>query len=162
MLFCNAKSVVFTPKVYFSYEYGDLLTVAKYGLFYNEFNYTNSSLKSSLNIVHRINLQITNYWPRNLIFGNDFEHTYNSNISDNFKKDVYLWNTSLFYLFFDKKMTLKLKVYDFLNQSLSAINTISPKAIHDEENTVLKRYAMFSMVYKMGTFGGKVKPLKNL
>ena len=30
---CNAKSVVFSPKVYFSYEYGDLLTVAlSYGL----------------------------------------------------------------------------------------------------------------------------------
>ena len=71
-------------------------------------------MKSSLNIVHRINLQTTNYWPRNLIFGNDFGYTYDSNISDDFKKDVYLCNTSLSYLFFDKKMTLKLKVYDFL------------------------------------------------
>ena len=97
-----------------------------------------------------------------MIFDNDLGYTYNSNISNDFKKDFYLWNTSLSYLFSDKKMTLKLKVYDFLNQSLSAINTISPKAIHDEENTVLKRYAMFSLVYKMGLYGGKVKPLKNL
>ena len=101
---CNAKSVVFTPKIYFSYKYGDLLPAAlSFGLSYNEFNYTNSSLKSSSNIVHRIKLQTTNYWSKNLIIGNDFEYTYNSNISDDFKKDFYLWNTSLSHAFFDKK-----------------------------------------------------------
>ena len=97
-----------------------------------------------------------------MIFGNDFGYTYNSNISNDFKKGFYLWNASLSYEFFDKKMTLKLKVYDVLNQNLSAIRTITSTAIRDEDNTVLKRYAMFYLVYKTRTFGGKVKPLKNL
>ncbi len=154
----DAKSLGFTPRVYFSYDYGELLTVApSYGLSYNESKYTNSSLKASSNVVHRINLQTTNYWPNNWVFGNDFGYTYNSNISDGFKKDFYLWNTSLSYGFFDKKMTLKVKVYDVLNQNLSATRTISPTTIRDEENTVLKRYAMFSLAYKLGNFGGKEK-----
>ncbi|MBP6759294.1 MAG: outer membrane beta-barrel protein, partial [Flavobacterium sp.] len=152
----DSKSLGVTPRVNFSYDYGELLTVApSYSLSYNESRYTNSSLKASSNVVHRINIQTTNYWPKNWIFGNDFGYTYNSNISDDFKKDFYLWNTSLSYGFFDKKMTLKVKVYDVLNQNQSATRTISPTTIRDEENTVLKRYAMFSLAYKLGNFGGK-------
>ena len=154
----DAKSLGITPRVYFSYDYGELLTVApSYNFSYNETNFTNTSLNASSNFVHRINLQITNYLPKNWIFGNDFGYTYNSNISDGFKKDFYLWNTSLSYGFFDKKMTLKVKVYDVLNQNLSATRTITPTTIRDEENTVLKRYAMFSLAYKLGNFGGKEK-----
>lgn len=157
----DATSLGISSGLYFSYDYGDLLTLApSYGLSYNESNYTNSSLKSSANVVHRINFQTTNYWPKNWIFGNDFGYTYNSNISDGFKKDFYLWNTSLSYLFFDKKMTLKVKVYDVLNQNLSATRTISPTTIRDEENTVLKRYVMFSLAYKLGSFGGKDKSFR--
>ncbi|NDP27350.1 MAG: outer membrane beta-barrel protein [Flavobacterium sp.] len=157
----DAKSLGITPKVYFSYDYGELLTVApSYSLSYNESKYTNSSLKASSNVVHRINIQTTNYWPKNWIFGNDFGYTYNSNISNDFKKDFYLWNTSLSCVFMDKKMALKVKVYDVLNQNQSATRTISPTTIRDEENTVLKRYAMFSLAYKLGNFGGKEKRSK--
>ena len=152
----DAKSLGVTPRIYFSYDYGELLTIApSYSLSYNESRYTNSSLKASSNVVHNMNIQTTNYWPKNWIFGNDFGYTYNSKISDDFKKDFYLWNTSLSYGFFDKKMTLKVKVYDVLNQNQSATRTISPTTIRDEENTVLKRYVMFSLAYKMGNFKKK-------
>ncbi len=152
----DAKSLGFSPKVYFSYDYGELLTIApSYNMSYNESKYMNSALKASSNVVHQFNIQTTNYWPKNWVFGNDFGYTYNSNISNDFKKDFYLWNTSLSYLFLDKKMTLKVKVYDVLNQNQSATRTISPTTIRDEENTVLKRYAMFSLAYKLGSFGGK-------
>ena len=153
----DAKSLGVTPRVYFSYDYGELLTVApSYSLSYNETKYENTGRLNS-SVVHRINIQTTNYWPKNWIFGNDFGYTYNSNLSGDFKKDFYLWNTSLSYGFFDKKMTLKVKVYDVLNQNQSAARSISATIIRDEENTVLKRYAMFSLAYKLGSFSGKEK-----
>jgi hypothetical protein len=151
----SAKSLGVSPNVYVSYDYGELLSVSpSYGLSYNESTYSNSSIKASSNVLHRINIQTTNYWPKNWIFGNDFGYNYNSNISGDFKKDFYLWNTSLSYGFFEKKMTLKVKVYDVLNQNQSATRTIAATTIRDEENTVLKRYAMFSLTYKLGSFGG--------
>lgn len=157
----DAKSLGVTPRVYFSYDYGELLTIApSYSLSYNERKYENTG-RSSSNVVHRINIQTTNYWPKNWVFGNDFGYTYNSNLSGDFKKDFYLWNTSLSYGFFDKKMTLKVKVYDILNQNQSATRTISPTTIRDEENTVLKRYAMFSLAYKLGSFSGKERRSRN-
>lgn len=83
-----AKSVVVTPSVYASYDYGEVLSIApSYSLSYNETRYENYSRDATSNVIHRINMQTTSYWPANLIFGNDFGYTYNSNISDDFKKD---------------------------------------------------------------------------
>ncbi|MXO04054.1 outer membrane beta-barrel protein [Flavobacterium sp. HBTb2-11-1] len=158
-----AKSVVVTPSVYASYDYGEVLSIApSYSLSYNETRYENFSRDATSNVIHRINMQTTSYWPANLIFGNDFGYTYNSNISDDFKKDFFLWNTSLSYGFLDKKLYAKVKVYDVLNQNQSATRTISPTSIRDEENTVLKRYVMFSLAYKIGNFaeskkGGRIQ-----
>jgi hypothetical protein len=53
------------------------------------------------------------------------------------------------------------KVYDVLNQNQSAVRTITPTAIRDEENIVLKRYLMFSLTYKIEKFAGKEKPARN-
>lgn len=157
----NAKSTGVTPKAYLSYDYGEILTIApSYNLSYNHSKYENTSRDATSNVVHRLNLQTTTYWPENLIFGNDFGYTYNSNISDSFKKDFYLWNTSLSYGFLDKKLYAKVKVYDVLNQNLSATRTISATAIRDEENTVLRRYVMFSLAYKIGNFTGSEKGSK--
>ena len=54
-------------------------------------------------------------------------------------------------------MTAKIKVYDVLNQNLNTTRTITPIAIRDEENTVLQRYAVFSLMYKIEKFAGKEK-----
>lgn len=152
----NAKSTAISPKLYFTYEYGELLTISpSYGLSFNETHYQNTSATSTSAVVHRANLQTTTYWPDNLIFGNDFGYTYNSNISDDFKKDFYLWNTSLSYGFLKKTLYAKIKVYDVLNQNQSATRTISATSVRDEENTVLKRYVMFSVAYKIGNFAAE-------
>ncbi len=158
----DAKSLGISPRVYFSYDYGELLTVAPtYGVSYNESRYTNYSVQASSNVVHRINIQTTSYWPTKWIFGNDFGYTYNSRIAAGFKKDFYLWNTSLSYTFFNKNLIAKVKVYDMLNQNQGFSRTISATTIRDEENTVLKRYAMFSLTYKIQNFAGMRRPSRN-
>ncbi|MBP6181089.1 outer membrane beta-barrel protein [Flavobacterium sp.] len=154
----SAKSLGITPRVYLNYDYGEVLTIVpSYSLSYNESKYSNYVTNGSSNVVHRINLQTTSYWPKNWIFGNDFGYTYNSRIASGFKKDFYLWNTSLSYSFFNKNMIAKVKVYDVLNQNQSFSRTISPTTIRDEENTILKRYAMFSLTYKIQDFSGMKK-----
>jgi hypothetical protein len=44
-----------------------------------------------------------------------------------------------------------------LDQNQNSTRTITPTAIVDAENTVLKRYVMFSLTYKLEKFGGKKK-----
>ena len=142
-----------------NYDYGEFFTLApSYNFSYNETQYENYLTNSSSNYVHRFNIQTTSYWPKNWTWGNDFGYTYNSRLSSEFKKDFYLWNTSLSYSFFNKDFVAKIKVYDVLNQNQSTTRTISDTSIRDEENTILKRYAMFSLTYKIQNFAGMKNP----
>ena len=155
----EADAFQFTPRVGFTYEYGELLTInPTYNVTFNNTKFTNYIIESTSNVLHRFNLQTTTYWPKKWVFGNDFGYTYNSNIADGFKKDFYLWNTSLAYSFYNKKFTAKVKVYDLLDQNQSNSRTITPTTIRDEENIVLQRYVMFSLTYKIEKFAGKEKP----
>jgi len=124
---------------------------------FNDSKYTNYTINSTSNFNHKAELQSTNYFGKKWIFANDFSYSYNSNISDGYKKDFYLWNTSLGYAFFKDQLTAKVDVYDILNQNQNATRYISPTNIYDSENTVLKRYLMFSLTYKISKFGGKEK-----
>ena len=152
----SAKSYSFSPRVNLTYDYGEFLTInPTYNYSYNKLKYTNYVVDEASNFSHRFNVQVTNYWPKNWTVGNDFGYTYNSNIGTGFKKDFYLWNTSIAYSFFDKKLMAKVKVYDLLNQNVSATRSINASSITDEENVVLKRYLMFSLTYKIEKFGGK-------
>jgi len=103
--------------------------------------------------VHTLNLQTTTYWPEKVTWGNDFGYTYNTNIDQGFKKDFFLWNTSLAYSFLKDALTAKVKVYDILNRNIGTSRSISATAITDQENTVLKRYVMFSLTYKFDKSG---------
>ncbi len=155
----NAASLSIEPHLSFTYEYGELLTVnPSYEATFSESKYDNYTIDAASNVLHKFKIQTTNYWPKNWVFGNDFGYTYNSNIADGFKKDFYLWNSSLSYSFFKKKLTAKVKVYDILNKNQSASRTITSTTIRDEENSVLKRYFMFSLTYKIEKFAGKEKP----
>lgn len=154
----ESKSNSISPRLNFTYDYGELLTInPSYNYNFNKSRYTNYVVESASNFTHRFNLQLTSYWPKKWVFGNDFGYTYNSNIADGFKKDFYLWNTSLSYGFFEKKLMAKVKVYDLLNQNQNATRSISATSIRDEENVVLKRYVMFSLTYKLEKFAGKEK-----
>jgi hypothetical protein len=151
----DAKSLGISPRVYVNYDYGELLTIApSYSMSYSESKYNNYVTKSRSNVVHRISLQTTNYWPKNWIFGNDFGYNYDAS---RLKNNFYQWNTSLSYGFLNKNLIAKIKVYDVMNQNQSYSRTISATTIRDEENTILKRYAMFSLTYKIQDFAGMKK-----
>lgn len=152
----EAKRYSIGPKIGFTYEYGELLNISPiYSFDYNETHYTNYDADFTSFFVHKAGIQTTSYWPKHIVFGNDFTYTYNSNLGDGFKKDFFLWNTSLGYTFLNDKMTFRVKVYDVLNQNLGTSRNISPMSITDSQNTVLKRYAMFSLSVKLDSFGKK-------
>lgn len=153
-----SRGYVISPKINFSWEYGEVLTLnPSYQYSYNYTKFSNYVIDNSSNFRHYLKLETTTRWPKNVVFGNDFGYTYNSNITNGFKKDFYLWNSSLGYNFFGEKLLAKVKVYDLLNQNVSATRTITPTSIQDIENTVLKRYVMFSLTYKIEKFAGKKK-----
>jgi hypothetical protein len=154
------KSMTYSlnPRVSLNYKIDDIITFApSYRYTYSKTNYDNFQLDKADNFVHNAKLEITTYVPKKVVFGSDFGYTYNSNIANGFKKDFYLWNISLGYNFYNDQFLAKVKVYDLLNQNISTRRTITPTAIIDTDNTVLRRYVMFSLTYKLEKFAGKKK-----
>ncbi len=146
----SANAMKLIPNLNITYDYGSLLTIApSYSVAFDKTSYTNYLIDTVSNNLHKFNIQTTNYWPKNFVFGNDLSYVYNSNIADGFKKDFYLWNISLGYSIFNKKLLSKIKFYDVLNQNQSIKRSITPNVIRDESDTVLKRYIMFSLTYKI-------------
>lgn len=149
----EAKTFRLTPTLAFTYDYGNLVSIRpSYNFEYNDTRYNNTSLSSTSNTTHNCNIEMTSFLHKNWVFGNDLGYTYNSNISGPYKKDFYLWNTSLSYKFAKEQFTVKAKVYDLLNQNLGTSRTITPTSVVDSESTVLKRYVMFSLLYKFQNF----------
>jgi hypothetical protein len=154
----ESKGLTLNPKANITWSIEDLISIGpSYKYTYISNDYTNYVIDNTKNFIHSAKLEITSYWPKKVVLGSDFGYNYNSNIADGFKKDFYLWNLSLGYNFYEDKLTAKVKVYDVLNQNISATRTITPTAITDMENTVLQQYAMFSVTYKLEKFGGKKK-----
>ena len=154
----ESKGLTLNPRVNLSWSIDEMITISpSYRYTYITNDYTNYIIDNTKNFKHSAKLEITSYWPKKVVLGSDFGYNYNSNIAAGFQKDFYLWNLSLGYNFFENKLLAKVKVYDVLNQNISATRTITPTAIRDMENTVLQQYAMFSLTYKLDKFGGKKK-----
>ncbi|SFW59601.1 CarboxypepD_reg-like domain-containing protein [Sinomicrobium oceani] len=152
----QAHNLSLSPSAAFTWEYSELFTLEpSYGFSYNESRYTNYTIDRTSNFRHSFKILTTSYWPKNIVFGNDFGYTYNSNIADGFRKSFWLWNSSIGYNFMKDKMTFKVKVYDLLDQNVGTMRNITDSYIQDVENTVLKRYVMFSLSCKLDKFGGK-------
>lgn len=154
----ESKGLTLSPRANITWSIDEMITInPSYRYTYINNDFTNYVIDNTKNFKHSAKLEITSYWPKKVVLGSDFGYNYNSNIADGFQKDFYLWNLSLGYNFFQDKLLAKVKVYDVLNQNISATRTITPTAITDMENTVLQQYAMFSLTYKLEKFGGKKK-----
>jgi hypothetical protein len=154
----ESRGLQLNPRVNLTWSIDELITIApSYRYTYFKTDYKNYVIDNANNFLHNAKLEITSYVPKHFVIGSDFNYTYNSNIAAGFKKDFYLWNVSLGYNFFKDQLLAKVKVYDVLNQNVNNTRTITSTAIVDSENTVLQRYVMFSLTYKMEKFAGKKK-----
>jgi hypothetical protein len=154
----ESRKFEINPKVSMTWSIDKLITISpSYRYAYTATDYKNYIIENASTFKHYGKIEITSYFLKNFVLGSDFGYTYSSGITEGFKKDFYLWNVSLGYNFFKDQMLAKVKVYDMLNQNLNSSRTITSKAIIDAENTVLKRYVMFSLTYKLEKFAGKKK-----
>ncbi|MGC4040302.1 MAG: outer membrane beta-barrel protein [Flavobacterium sp.] len=154
----ESKAFQMTPRASLTWSIDELITIApSYRYTLNTTSFKNYDFDNAQNFIHNAKLEITSYMPKKFVIGSDFGYTYNSNIASGYKKDFYLWNVSVGYNFFKDQFLAKVKVYDLLDQNLNTTRTITPTAIVDAQNTVLKRYVMFSLTYKLEKFAGKKK-----
>lgn len=143
-------SVNFTYAIeeYFSFNPG-------YQLAFTESVFENLENRNESFTNHTFSLEATTFWPKNFVFGNDISYTYFGNLSPGFDNTAFLWNISLGYKFLKDNATLKVKVYDMLNENVSSQRIMGDDFVQDIENLILRRYAMLSFTYKISKFGGQ-------
>ncbi|HSP10912.1 MAG TPA: TonB-dependent receptor, partial [Salegentibacter sp.] len=155
----NAERYSLSSNVRFTYAIEELFDInPNYRLTYNNTAYDINPDRNEDFFDHRIGLEVTTYWPENVVFGNDISYNYFGITSPGFDNTSLLWNTSLGYQFLDDDATLKIKVYDMLNQNIDTRRTIGDDFIQDTSNLILTRYAMLSFTYKLDKFGGSGGP----
>ncbi|PRX43093.1 TonB-dependent receptor [Salegentibacter salegens] len=151
----NAERYSISPNLRLTYAIDGLFDInPNYQLTYNSTAYDINPNRNEDFLNHRIGFEATSYWPENVVFGNDISYNYFGNVSPGFENTSLLWNTSLGYQFLDDDATIKIKVYDMLNQNIDTRRTIGDDFIQDTSNLILTQYAMLSFTYKLDKFGG--------
>ncbi|WIH96446.1 outer membrane beta-barrel protein [Empedobacter falsenii] len=146
-----------SPMLRLNWDYGDYLTISpSYRLNFTNSKYVNYSIDNQNNITHNFGIKTISTFPKNLTWTNDFSYNYNSRMVAGFKRDFFLWNTSLMYRFFDDKLEAGIKVYDLLNQNNSYTRTINAESVVDQRNNILTQFIMFSLTFNLNQFGAKV------
>jgi len=152
----NSKRISVSPGIRLTYAIQEVFEVnPSYSLTYNDTKYSINEDRNEDFINHRVGFEATTFWPKNVIFGNDISYNYNGNVSPGFQNSSILWNTSLGYQFLDEKATLKVKVYDVLDQVVDTRRIIGDDYIQDTNSLILTQYAMLSFTYKLSNFGGQ-------
>jgi hypothetical protein len=152
----NAERFILRPSVNFTYGIEEYFTFNPgYSLALTQTEYNINSNRNESFTNHTISLEATTFWPKNFVFGNDISYNYFGNVSPGFDNSSFLWNISLGYKFLKDKATLKVKVYDLLNENVSTQRIVGDDFIQDNQNLILRRYGMLSLTYKISKFGGK-------
>jgi len=151
----NAESYSMSPNIGFTYSIEELFEInPNYDLTYHNISYDINPDRDEEIINHRVGLGVTSYWPKNVVFGNDLSYNYFGNVSPGFDNTSILWNMSLGYKFLKDDATIKVNVYDLLDQNVDTRRIIGDDYIQDTRSLILTRYAMLSFTYKVGNFGG--------
>jgi hypothetical protein len=152
----NADRFGVTPSIRLGFNYDDKVEInPRYDLSYNLSNYDINNGREEEYINHTLALEATTYWPKNVVFGNDISFVSYGNVAPGFDPTSLLWNMSLGYQFLNDNATLKVKVYDLLDENVSTRRFSGEDYVQDTQELILERYFMLSFTYKMSKFGGK-------
>jgi hypothetical protein len=93
--------------------------------------------------------------PYNLSLASDAGYTFYIGYPEGYNRPVFLWNAEASLLLFRQKQgTVKVRVFDILNQGRGVSRTTSDNYIEDLSVNTLGRYVMCSFIYRFGSFGG--------
>ncbi len=144
------------PSLNLEYDIPDIINIdPSYSISYNQTKYGLGNRDNQKYTDHTVQLDMTTYWPEDVVFGSTVSYSRLGETAPGFDKDFVLWNMSLGYKLMGDDGVLKLTVYDLLNQNNATARRTGEDYVQDTQDLVLKRYFMLSFTYKVSKFGGK-------
>ena len=93
--------------------------------------------------------------PAGFNLASDFDYNFYIGYGEGYNTPAAVWNAEISKLLFKNSSTLRLKVFDILNQSKSVFRTTTDNYIEDVQNNTLQQYFMLSFTWRFGSFGGQ-------
>ena len=93
--------------------------------------------------------------PAGFNLTSDFDYNFYIGYGEGYNKPAAIWNAEISKLLFKNSATLRLKVFDIMNQSKSIFRTTTDNYIEDVQNNTLQQYFMLSFTWRFGSFGGQ-------
>lgn len=101
------------------------------------------------------NANTTIYLPWDMSIESDINYSTNSGYADGFTQDEWLWNASIQkQIFKQKNGTIRLKIYDILQQRSNISRSVTSNYIRDTTTNTLTSYFMVHFVYRFNIFKG--------
>ncbi len=94
--------------------------------------------------------EVSTTLPWGMEIGTDINYNFYIGYEQGFGEPVTNWNAEISQAFLKKKMTLKFKFYDILNQTRNIVHNIGDNYIEDTYNNSLGQYFMISLTYRFG------------
>jgi hypothetical protein len=102
--------------------------------------------------------ETTIYLPFDLTIQSDITYSANSGYSADFKENQWLWNASISkQLFKAKNGTLRIKIYDILQQRSNISQTANDQYLQQSITNTINSYVMVHFIYKFQIFKGGAK-----
>lgn len=102
---------------------------------------------------YNVSANTTIYLPYDLSIDSDLSYNTNSGYSTGFEQEALIWNASLQkQLFKHKNGSLRLKIYDILQQKSNISRRATANYITDTTTNTLTSYFMFHFVYRFNIF----------
>jgi len=92
--------------------------------------------------------------PAGINLTSDVDYNFYIGYGEGYNTPAVVWNAEISKMLFKNMGTLRLKVFDIMNQSKSIWRTTTDNYIEDVENNTLQQYFMLSFTWRFGTFGG--------
>ncbi|MDR0668098.1 MAG: TonB-dependent receptor [Prevotellaceae bacterium] len=94
--------------------------------------------------------------PWDLSLASDLNYTFYIGYPEGYNRPACIWNVELSTSLFPQKQgTLKVRVFDLLNESRGITHTTTDNYIEDVSVNTLGRYVMLSFTYRFGSFGNE-------
>ncbi len=115
--------------------------------------YTVSSMEDVSTWTNSINGSVNFTIPGGWNLTSDIIHTFYIGFDEGYDKPVTVWNAALSKTLFKNSATLKVKVYDILNQSRNTSVSTTENYIQHVTNNTLGQYFIVSLTWRFGNFG---------
>ncbi len=94
--------------------------------------------------------ELTGNMPWGMEVSTDVNYNFYFGYESGYDKPMTTWNAEIAQSFLNKNLTLRVKVYDILNQSRNNRHNIGDNYTEDVYNNSLGRYVMVSLTYRFG------------